>query len=351
MTSANTHPVSSDASDWGGNSHIDSTEGRSGTEAPPGTSRTAASLKTSQTPRQTTPPETGLFLTLALLTALAFLLANPEPPLVVQIAAIAILAAVLGMPHGALDPLIGRRLGFWRAPFTFAAFNLVYTAVAAAVVALWLVAPVPSLIAFLLISAAHFGSDWNRARPLALRFITGAALLSLPSLRDEDAVADLYATLAGEGARAVAAAQAAIGPVLLVALAVAAVIAARRAPHEGVELIAAAALALLAPPLMFFIVYFCGLHSVRHLREGFREEHGHGRRLTLLIVAAYTLAPLLMAGVFLWATAGTASLDDQLLRVVFIGLAALTVPHMALVTLGDRALRRTSGHAAVTTPA
>jgi Brp/Blh family beta-carotene 15,15'-monooxygenase len=102
---------------------------------------------------------------------------------------------------------------------------------------------------------------------------------------------------------------------------------------------------------MFFIVYFCGLHSVRHLREGFREEHGHGRRLTLLIVAAYTLAPLLMAGVFLWATAGTASLDDQLLRVVFIGLAALTVPHMALVTLGDRALRRASGHAAVTTPA
>ncbi len=285
------------------------------------------------------PFETRLFLSLALLTALAFLLANPEPPLVVQIAAIAILAAVLGMPHGALDPLIARRLGYWRTPLTFAVFNLVYTGVAAAVVALWLLAPVPSLVAFLLISAAHFGSDWNRERPLALRFVTGAALLSLPSLRDQDAVADLYATLAGDGARVVAQAQAAIGPVLLVALAAAAVIAARRAPHEGIELLAAAALALLAQPLMFFIVYFCALHSARHLREGFREEQGHGRRLTVLIVATYTLAPLLMAGAFLWATAGTASLDEQLLRVVFIGLAALTVPHMALVTLGDRALR------------
>ncbi len=291
-------------------------------------------------PPRRAPFETRLFLSLALLTALAFLLANPEPPLVVQIAAIAILAAVLGMPHGALDPLIARRLGYWRTPLTFAAFNLVYTGVAGAVVALWLIAPVPSLVAFLLVSAAHFGSDWNRERPLALRFLTGAALLSLPSLRDVDAVADLYATLAGEGARLVAQTQAAIGPVLLVALAAAAVMAARRAPHEGIELLAVAALALLAPPLMFFIVYFCALHSARHLREGFREEHGHGRGLTLLIVATYTIAPLLLAGAFLWATtAGTASLDDQLLRVVFIGLAALTVPHMALVTLGDRALR------------
>lgn len=293
-------------------------------------------------PRPRIPFETRLFLPLALLTALAFLLANPEPPLVVQIAAIAILAAVLGMPHGALDPLIARRLGLWRTPLTFAAFNLAYVGVAAAVVALWLVAPVPSLVAFLLISAAHFGSDWNRERPLALRFLTGAALLSLPSLRDQDAVADLYVTLAGDGARAVAAAQAALGPVLLVGLAVAAVIAARRAPHEAFELLGAAALALLAPPLMFFIVYFCALHSARHLREGFREEHGHGRGLTLLVVAAYTLAPLALAAAFLVGTAGTAALDEQLLRVLFIGLAALTVPHMALVTLGDRALRQSN---------
>ncbi len=291
-------------------------------------------------PRPRIPFETRLFLPLALLTALAFLLADPEPPLVVQIAAIAILAAALGMPHGALDPLIARRLGLWRTPLTFAAFNLAYVGVAAAVVALWLVAPVPSLVAFLLISAAHFGGDWNRERPLALRFLTGAALLSLPSLRDRDAVADLYVTLAGDGARAVAAAQAALGPVLLVGLAVAAVIAARRAPHEAFELLGAAALALLAPPLMFFIVYFCALHSARHLREGFREENGHGRRLTLFVVAAYTLAPLALAAGFLVGTAGTAALDEQLLRVVFIGLAALTVPHMALVTLGDRALRR-----------
>jgi beta-carotene 15,15'-dioxygenase len=291
--------------------------------------------------RRRAPRETYLFAATALATILVFLLADPEPPLAMQIAAIAILAAVLGMPHGALDPLIARRLGLWRGAVSFGAFNLVYTAASVAVIALWLVAPVPSLVLFLTISAVHFGGDWMRERSQVPRALAGAGLLSLPALRDQQAVADLYTTLAGEGARAVAATQAALGIPLLVLLVVVAVIAARRAPHEAAELVLIAVLALTTPPLVFFIVYFCTLHSARHLREGFAEERDQPRRLLVSVVIVYTLVPLLAAGAFLVATEGTASLDEQLLRVVFIGLAALTVPHMALVALGDRALRST----------
>lgn len=306
------------------------------------TARATAANASNDAPgiRPRAPRETYLFTATALATILAFLLADPEPPLVVQITAIAILAAVLGMPHGALDPLIARRLGLWRGALSFGAFNLVYSGLSVAIVALWLVAPVPSLVLFLVVSAVHFGGDWMRERSPAPRALAGAALLSLPAFRDEDAVAGLYATLAGEGARSVAAAQAALGMPLLVLLLVLAVVAARRAPHEAVELGLVALLALTTPPLVFFIVYFCTLHSARHLREGFAEERTQPRRLTALVVVAYTAIPLIAAGVFLAATAGTASLDDQLLRVVFIGLAALTVPHMVLVGLGDRALRR-----------
>lgn len=301
--------------------------------------------------RRRPPLETWLFAGTALATTLAFLLADPEPPLVVQIAAIALLAAVLGMPHGALDPLIARRLGLWRGPVGFAVFNLVYAGVAAAVVGLWLVAPVPALVLFLVVSAAHFGGDWLREGPAALRFAAGVGMLSLPALRDTDAVAGLYATLAGEGARSVAAAQAALGIPLLVLLLGAAIIAARRAPHEAGELALVALLALTTPPLVFFIVYFCTLHSARHLREGFAEEREQPRRVLALVVVAYTVVPLLVAAWFVAATATAAILDDQLLRVVFIGLAALTVPHMVLVALGDRALARPGSSAGAGTDA
>lgn len=293
--------------------------------------------------RTAAPPETWVFAALATVAALAYLLADPGVPIMVQVSVIAILVAVLGLPHGALDPMIARRIGLWRGPRSLALFTVGYVAISAAVIGLWLLAPVASLIVFLAISAAHFGGDWNAGRPALLRCLSGAALLSLPALGDRDAVAELYVVLAGPEAAAIATAQAVAGPAMLAGLVVTAVLAARRRPHEGLELVLVAVLALTTPPLVFFIVYFCLLHSARHLREGFQEERGVlPRRVTVSIVVGATVVPIAAALVFLLATDGARALDERLIQVIFIGLAALTVPHMALVTLGDRARRRDS---------
>lgn len=287
------------------------------------------------------PVETALFGVVAGVAAVTYLAADPGVPLVVQTAVIAVLVAVLGLPHGALDPVVARRVGLWRTPAGLAGFTLAYLAVAAAVVGVWFIAPVLSLVAFLAISAAHFGGDWNADRPWPLRFMTGAGLLSLPALADRQAVADIYIVLAGERAADIATIQLNLAPLLLAGMIVAAAVAARRRPHEGLELVIAALLALTTPPLVFFIIYFCLLHSARHLREGFRDERGTlPRRTTATIVAAATAAPLLVAVGVLAATTQPGALDDRLLQVVFIGLAALTVPHMIVVALGDRALAR-----------
>jgi beta-carotene 15,15'-dioxygenase len=282
------------------------------------------------------PAETALFAAAAGTASVAYLAANPGVPLVVQTAVIALLVAVLGLPHGALDPVVARRIGLWRSPAGLALFTLGYLAIAGAVIGVWLLAPVASLVAFLLISAAHFGGDWNAGRPWSLRFLAGAGLLSLPALADRDAVSAIYVVLAGEGGAAIAMVQSAIAPLLLVAMVIAAASAAQRRPHEGIELIIAVLLALTTPPLVFFIVYFCLLHSARHLREGFRDERGTlPRRTIATIVAAATAAPLLVAVGVLAATTTPGMLSDRLLQVVFIGLAALTVPHMIVVSLGD----------------
>jgi Brp/Blh family beta-carotene 15,15'-monooxygenase len=99
----------------------------------------------------------------------------------------------------------------------------------------------------------------------------------------------------------------------------------------SLELAALAALAATAPPLLYFVVYFCGLHSPRHFLDTLNQLDLGWRRgvvaalpLTAmtLVVAAFAVGILVHSGV----TLGPATVNT-----VFIGLAALAVPHMVLV--------------------
>ena len=137
-----------------------------------------------------------------------------------------------------------------------------------------------------------------------------------------------------------------LGPVAIVAMLIGAALALRRRPTDALEILLATALALVAPPLIFFALYFCALHSARHLRHGFAEERGSGR-LAVLITVAYTVIPIVAVGiltaVFVGDFAPGGSLaDGWIIRLVFIGLAALTVPHMMVIAVGELRARRQS---------
>jgi Brp/Blh family beta-carotene 15,15'-monooxygenase len=284
--------------------------------------------------------ETVLFSAGAILVILFTLLRLPTPPVGVQVAVLGILVAVLGIPHGALDPLIARRAGIWTSVRGFALFNLGYVALVGLVVAVWLVAPTASLVVFLVVSGIHFGADWNTRRSIPLRALTGLGLLTLPAFAHHDDVSTIYGTLAGNGGMSVAAAQTWLGPFAVAAMLVGAIVALRRRPADALEITLAAALALIAPPLVFFAVYFCALHSARHLRTGFAAERGAGR-LTIAITVVYTVVPVAASVILflLFSSApagGLAAPSDVILRLVFIGLAALTVPHMVLVDIAER---------------
>jgi len=98
----------------------------------------------------------------------------------------------------------------------------------------------------------------------------------------------------------------------------------------ALEMGAVAVLAVLAPPLISFTVFFCAMHSARHI---LRTIDYSGRTSPGLILRA-TLLPML--GVFVASAAsrhflaGT-TINGAIIQLVFVGLAALTVPHMALV--------------------
>jgi Brp/Blh family beta-carotene 15,15'-monooxygenase len=219
-------------------------------------------------------------------------------------------------------------LGDWRA---IALFHGAYLGAAGFVLAIWFIAPATALLVFLLYSANHFAGDWLNRQHLA-RIAIGAALLSLPSFMHATAVAEIYVLLSGETARAIAQTQHWLAPLWLAIIsAAAAIFLLRRQFWNALELAILAITAMMLPPLVFFLLYFCALHSPRHFLQIWRASAN--RNQAAWMAAGYTAATLLICIPATLAFAGSVEMETAIQRIIFIGLAALTVPHMLLTSI------------------
>ena len=285
--------------------------------------------------RAATTPETWLFLALGGLLAVGISTGVSTPTSPAWIVVLAVSVAIAGLPHGALDPWVAWRAGLWRTRWGLAGFHLAYIALAALVVAAWYLAPGASLLVFLVLSGWHFAGDWRHALPGWARAAAGGALLALPAWRWPLQVEQAFMLLSGTQGAAIAAWLSGAAPWFAAGMAVATLLALRRSPTTALELAGVAALALLLPPLPYFIVYFCALHSLRHLRLAALGADAVARRRMAGVAAAYTVATLLLAAAAWPWLAGLGSPAQapaaHLLKLVFIGLAALTLPHMLVV--------------------
>jgi Brp/Blh family beta-carotene 15,15'-monooxygenase len=89
---------------------------------------------------------------------------------------------------------------------------------------------------------------------------------------------------------------------------------------------------LFLPPLIAFTLYFCLWHSWPHFREEWQEIKGTFSFSSLRILFITSFITLLtfigLGALSLILDQGT--LDPALLRMIFLGLLCLTVPHMLL---------------------
>ena len=258
------------------------------------------------------------------MTALGWYVSNA-----IQLALLALAVALFGIPHGALDPLVARTFGWWSSAKGLALFLTGYGLLAIGVLFVWRAQPAVALGAFLILSVVHFASDWPELRWWQ-RGSVALAVVSVPALAAPESVATIFAVLTAPPSAAILvdllslAAWPALASLVFTAITVM-----PRQPLLGIEVGLLAVLALLLPPLVFFVVYFCALHSPRHLIDTIAGLPAAIRPSVLPVAAAIT-ATTVAAG----AAAGamlSAPVDATVLRVVFIGLAALTVPHVLLI--------------------
>lgn len=273
---------------------------------------------------------------------------------------------MIGVPHGGLDHWKGRRWlqpvfgGLW-APVFFSGYLLV----GCVVVAGWIWFPVLTVLGFFAVSAWHFGredqdfrqpnasepgSDIGESGSLALglqhhlaAIALGGIAIWVPAIARPAEMQQILSVLIPENIP-----DASVAIVRVTTLASAVLVPCGiwfglrqwRHPKRRAVIAATAATGLVAavvPILCSFTIYFCGWHSIRGLQRLRREEGLGWNEL------AWRAAPLSLGAVVLMIAiavsvdqphltlAGLSSNQQEIgLKMLFVGLSAIAVPHLFL---------------------
>lgn len=288
-----------------------------------------------------------VFVAAAMCTATATGFLFPEPTRTTQLVALSIGVVLLALPHGAVDPWLAIRPSASRS--TRLRFVVHYLVLAALALACWIAAPTIFLVVFLGVSAWHFGQgEVDARRPTILgRSIecatAGATPILAPILLRPEETLDLLGLLCSRDLSR-------LPSTTVWSASIAAWIGCRISSwldrlrfawrnRDGVSVAIAAGQIgcvtsfLALPVLLAFGLYFCLDHSIRHAlrvaarfaptsqRQGLRKYATRAMPATLATVGLAIAVGAQESGGF-----GEA----ELAKLVFVGLAALTLPHVTI---------------------
>jgi Brp/Blh family beta-carotene 15,15'-monooxygenase len=235
-----------------------------------------------------------------------------------------------GLPHGAYDIALARRaLGLGALP----ALRLLagYLGVAMAMWALWSSHPIVALGLFMLLSAVHFGQDWDNLNSGLLKVMAGGAVIAIPAFTQPQEVSAIFTAMAGDGADIICRLAIACAPISVLVTLVGMAQALNAQEHRWVlaQFAAMAALAML-PPQVAFTLFFVFLHAPLHMRSVERELGDWSRAQLivygLLLSAACVTFAVISGWKFPYGDAITLSSSG------FKILSVVAAPHLLLST-------------------
>ena len=261
------------------------------------------------------------------------------------------LIATIGVSHGALDNLKGAQLLKKFKIRNILFFYLSYLVVASFVVLFWLIFPTFTIIMFLVLASYHFGKEDNvqfyvvekmpkiKFKSFFL-FLKGSIVISAPLFWSPIETFQIFEVLNVE----LNVSQSLIGVFIVLGLA------SNYFLNEywgqaTLDTLSILFLNSVFHPLIAFTLYFCFLHSIRHsislMHELNKKNLKKGLYLFLKKAIPLTIitAFFFLLGIFL--LNNYYSMQVSILKVIFIGLASLTFPHILLEYLLEKNEKRT----------
>ena len=262
----------------------------------------------------------------------------------------------IGISHGSLDNAKGRKLFQIFEIKKFYIFYLAYILIAIIVIILWILIPYVSLIIFLTVASYHFGKEdtqflivENSYYNQFLFLLKGSLIVFAPMYFHFDETISIFKLLFIENENFYNFLDLIESKKILLYCIILSTLANILLFTKNFELkkftifldyFSIIIINYYFSPLVAFTIYFCFLHSVRHsislMSELDRDDLGNGFKIFVKKALPLTIITAIFCAIGLYLLNNTYNLESSILKIIFIGLASLTFPHILLEYLIEK---------------
>ena len=266
------------------------------------------------------------------------------------------LILVIGISHGSLDNLKGRKLLQIFGIYNSFLFYLSYIFISLIVIFLWVIAPSISLVIFLVVASHHFGKEdtqflmiKNSYLNQLLFFLKGSLIVFTPMYFHFDETISIFKLLLVDNESFyeflnITETNKILLYCIIVSTLSSIILFAKNFEFKRftifLDYFSILIINYYFSPLVAFTIYFCFLHSVRHSISLMFKLDKNDLATGLKIFTKKALPLTILTAIFcflgIYLLNNTYTFDSSILKVIFIGLASLTFPHILLEYLIEK---------------
>ena len=253
------------------------------------------------------------------------------------------LISTIGVSHGALDHEKGKKIIKLFKLKNIELFYLAYVSLSLLIIFLWTIAPIITLIIFLIVASYHFGKEDSVFGEIkynyfsnVLFFFKGSIIVLAPLYFSQEETFEIFIIL-----------NVNINPIsqdfvlILILLSLLSnFLLKKNVLIHSIDTLSITIINWAFSPLVAFTIYFCFLHSIRHsfslIYEINKKNFKKGSNLFIKKALPLTILTGFLFLISLYALNNYFLLNSAILKVIFIGLASLTFPHILLEYLLEK---------------
>ena len=266
------------------------------------------------------------------------------------------LILTIGISHGALDDQKGKKLSQLYNIKKSYFFYLIYSLIGISVIIFWLFFPTVSLILFLVVASYHFGKEDTEflinnknVSNLIIYFLKGSLIIIAPLIFHFVETINIFKLLLIENEKFYLFLNFIEDKNILLIILSISLLSSIYCFLKDLKIInvlifldffSIIVLNYFLTPLIAFTIYFCFLHSFRHTISLITELNENNFKIGAITFIKKAMPLTVLTAIFyvisLYFLSNFYQLNDAILKVIFIGLASLTFPHILLEYLLEK---------------